>query len=84
MLVYKMNWHCMDCRNDFEGNVDCDNDVILCAKCYKAFEEYVNEDSARSFTIFWWNEFIKLYGYRKEREEKLRPSLSDSFLFNIS
>ena len=80
MLEFRMNWVCMDCGCEFKGHVETDNEVILCDKCYEAFEYFVNEDPSRSLSLYWWNEFIRIHGYRKAREERLRYRHIDELL----
>ena len=80
MLEFRTNWVCMDCECEFKGHVETDNEVILCKKCYKAFEKFVNEDESRSFSLYWWNEFIRTHGYRKDREERQRYQYIDAML----
>ena len=80
MLKFRLSWECMDCEVKFKGNVDTDDRIILCPKCSKDFEKYLEEDESRSYTIDWWVEFIRIFGVSKKRKEKDKFKYLDELL----
>ncbi|GAB6037689.1 hypothetical protein JCM15519_22480 [Fundidesulfovibrio butyratiphilus] len=80
MAIFSLNWLCMDCKCEFSGYVDEDGDLILCPVCDKEFIAFVDESEERSYSLYWWKEFIKVYGNRKERKERYLERLIDDAL----
>ena len=80
MNIYRLNWLCMDCECEFSGGIDEDGDVILSPVCQKEFIAFVNESEERSYSLYWWEEFIKVHGNRKERKERSLKRLVDDVL----